>query len=279
MQDIYYIDNNFIKERSDQYILSIRYATDGLSFCIHDTCSKLLAFSFQAFAGEQSDTAPIRTREIMSKEALLDLKYAKVFLLLCNKDKILLPADAFDSRLLSDMYRLCLPTQPDDVLLYRKIGIMESYLVEALPQPFLTFLKGRFPSLSVVNSAYPFILRSLSSIEFNTHHLFIDIHGAYFDLLLTRCNDILLFNSFAYHSVTDIMYYTLNCLQQCEVSEDKLQTRISGNGVNDPTCTDIFRQYIPDILFLDYPPLSQLVKDKNLNSSSFIHLLNLHKCA
>lgn len=32
MQNIFYLDNNFVKENSIQYILSIRFSTDGLSF-------------------------------------------------------------------------------------------------------------------------------------------------------------------------------------------------------------------------------------------------------
>lgn len=48
MQNVYYIDSNFIKENSPQYILSIRYATDGLSFCVHDPYNKLAGFLFSA---------------------------------------------------------------------------------------------------------------------------------------------------------------------------------------------------------------------------------------
>ncbi|MFQ6944882.1 MAG: DUF3822 family protein [Odoribacter splanchnicus] len=48
MQNVYYIDSNFIKENSSQYILSIRYSTDGLSFCVHNHNHQLLVFFFPA---------------------------------------------------------------------------------------------------------------------------------------------------------------------------------------------------------------------------------------
>lgn len=278
MQSVYYIDSNFIKENSSQYILSIRYATDGLSFCVHDQNNRLLVFFLQPFNLEGTDAVIAKVKKIMVDDILLNLKYKKVFLIPCNKEKILLPAHAFNKNTLADMYRLCIQPHKTDTLIFRKIRIMESYIVEALPRSFVTFLTARYQSLCIVNSAYPFIIHSLSSILFNADHMFIDIHDQYFDLLLTRNNDVALFNSFTYGSVNDIIYYCLNCLKQCSISKDNLQTTISGNLVNDPMLADTLSKFIPNISVLNYAPLSQLVKNDELNNSSFIHLLNIHKC-
>lgn len=278
MQSVYYIDSNFIKENSSQYILSIRYATDGLSFCVHDQNNRLLVFFLQPFNLEGTDAVIAKVKKIMVDDILLNLKYKKVFLIPCNKEKILLPAHAFNKNTLADMYRLCFQPHKNDTLIFRKIRIMESYIVEALPRSFVTFLTARYQSLCIVNSAYPFIIHSLSNILFNADHMFIDIHDQYFDLLLTRNNDVALFNSFTYGSVNDIIYYCLNCLKQCSISKDNLQTTISGNLVNDPMLADTLSKFIPNISVLNYAPLSQLVKNDELNNSSFIHLLNIHKC-
>lgn len=278
MQSVYYIDSNFIKENSSQYILSIRYATDGLSFCVHDQNNRLLVFFLQPFNLEGTDAVIAKVKKIMVDDLLLNLKYKKVFLIPCNKEKILLPAHAFNKNTLADMYRLCFQPHKNDTLIFRKIRIMESYIVEALPRSFVTFLTARYQSLCIVNSAYPFIIHSLSGILFNADHMFIDIHDQYFDLLLTRNNDVVLFNSFTYGSVNDIIYYCLNCLKQCSISKDNLQTTISGNLVNDPMLADTLSKFIPNISVLNYAPLSQLVKNNELNNSSFIHLLNIHKC-
>lgn len=278
MQNVYYIDSNFIKENSSQYILSIRYATDGLSFCVHDLNNRLLVFFLQPFTLDSTDAVIAKVKKIMVDDMLLNLKYKKVYLIPCNKEKIVLPAHAFNKNTLPDMYRLCLQPHKNDTLIYRKIRVMESYIVEALPRSFVTFLTTRYPAICIINSAYPFIIQSLSSILFNANHVFIDVHDQYFDLLLTRNNEVLLFNSFSYGSVNDLIYYTLNCLQQCNISKDNLQTTISGNLVNDPMLVETLSKFIPNISVLNYAPLSQLVKNNELNNSSFIHLLNIHKC-
>lgn len=278
MQNVFYIDNTFARENSTQYILSIRYSTDGLSFCIHDNGNKLLAFFHQLYNLDTQDAVIARVKKTIVDEELLNLKYKKVFILPCKREKILIPAHLFSKECLSDMYRLCIQPQKNDTLLYRKIRPMESYIIENLPRSFVTFLASRYQSLCIVNSAYPFIINSLSNILFNTNHLFIDIHDQYFDLLLTRSNDILLFNSFAYGSVADLVFHALNCLKQCNIAQDSLQSTLSGNLVNDRILLETFRKYIPNISVLDYTPLAQLVKNNELNSSCFVHLLNTHKC-
>ena len=278
MQNVYYIDSNFIKENSSQYILSIRYSTDGLSFCVHNHNHQLLVFFFQPYQLDSQDAVIAKVKKIMVEDELLNLKYKKVYILPCQKEKILLPAHVFNKNTLGDMYRICLQPQKNDILLYRKIKAIESYLVEVLPRSFVNFLSSRYASLCIVNNAYAFIIQAIESIQFNTNHLFIDIHDRYVDLLLTQNNEVLLFNSFDYGSVTDLIYYTLNCLQQCHIDKENVHTSLSGNLVNDPNLLTLMNKYIPNVSILNCAPLSQLVRNNELNNSSFIHLLNIHKC-
>lgn len=49
MQGVYYTDKNYIYESSVKSILSIRYATDGFSFCVHDEKDQLVVFAHQPF--------------------------------------------------------------------------------------------------------------------------------------------------------------------------------------------------------------------------------------
>ena len=75
MQNVYYIDSNFIKENSSQYILSIRYSTDGLSFCVHNHNHQLLVFFFQPYQLDSQDAVIAKVKKIMVEDELLNLKY------------------------------------------------------------------------------------------------------------------------------------------------------------------------------------------------------------
>lgn len=278
MQNIYFIDNDFIKENSTQYILSIRYSTDGLSFCVHNIHDKLIAFFHQPYTLDTKDAVMAKVKKTIAGEELLSLRYKKAYILPCNKEKTLIPAHIFNKDYLSDMYRICLCPEKNDTLLYRKIRVMESYIVEAIPRNFITFLTSRYQSLCVVNSAYPFIINSLSNTLLNANHLFLDIQDRYFDILLTRNNDVLLFNSFTYSSVPDLVYYILSCLKACNVGKDSLQTVISGTLTHDTGLFNTLNNYLPNISVLNDASLNATIKNNELNSSCFVHLLSLHRC-
>ena len=278
MQNIYYIDNNFIRENSLQYTLSIRFSTDGLSFCIHDGNHKLLAFFHQPHTLDNKSAIIAKVKKVIVEDELLHLKYKKIYIVPCYKEKTLVPAHIFNKNYISDIYRICLPTEKNDTILYRKIKVMEAYLVEALPRSFVTFLTSRYQSLCIVNSAYPFIVDSLSNTLLNSNHLFIDIQDKYFDLLLTQSNEVVMFNSFNYSSLQDLVYYILNCLKQCNINKENLQTTISGNLANDSQLSRAIGKYIPNISILNATHLNQIIRNNELNSSGFVHLLNLHRC-
>lgn len=277
MQNIYYLDTNFSKENSFQYTLSIRYSTDGLSFCLHDN-SRLIAFSHQPYCLESQDEVIARVKKTITEDEILRLKFKKVYISPCKKDKILIPAHIFNKNYLSDLFRVCLPTEKNNILLYRKIRMMEAYLTEALPRNFITFLTGRYQSLCIVNNAYPFLINSLNSALLNTHHLFVDIQDRYFDLLITQSNEVQLFNSFTYNSVQDIIYHILRCLKDCRADQTNLQSVFSGTLVDDPKFYQLISNYIPNISVLTDNTLNLLLNNDELNSSRFIHLLSLHKC-
>ncbi len=270
MQSIYHLDPNFVKEKSTEYVLSIRFSTDGLSFCVHNGFNKLLA------SLDSQVEVIARVKKALVEEELLNLPYKKVFVVPCKKEKTLIPAHIFNKTYLSDVYRLCQHAEKNDTLLYRKIRLMEAYLVESLPRSFVTFLTTRYQSLRIVNSAYPFIVHSLSSTLLNREHLFIDIQDRYFDLLLTKENEVVLFNTFAYNSLTDLLYYILNSLKSCHADTANLQTVVSGQLANDPKLYRTFSAYLPEVAVLNAPALTQL--SKNISTSRFVHLLNVHRC-
>ncbi len=278
MQNICYIDQFFTKEDSLQYILSIRYTTDGLSFCIHNDQNKLLVFFHQPYNLDHRDTVIAKVKQILVDNTLLNLQYKKVYVMTCSKEKILIPKDMFDETYLPDMYRICAELEKNDTLLYRYNKPTMSYIIEALPRNFVSFLSARYQDLCIANSAHVFIISSLSTHSPQLDRLFVDIHNQYMDILIARDNQVRLFNSFAYNSVADMAYYILNCLKRCETTTENLCSTFSGNLVDDPKLSAILKKYISNINMLNYSSLNQLIGNSEFNSSCMLHLLNMHLC-
>lgn len=87
MQNLYQLDKHFVKENSIQYILSIRFATDGLSFCVHDSSNRLLLFSHQVYQPESRIEGLTKIYQILTTEEILNLPYQKYISCFVNKRK------------------------------------------------------------------------------------------------------------------------------------------------------------------------------------------------
>ena len=103
MQNLYQLDKHFVKENSIQYILSIRFATDGLSFCVHDSSNRLLLFSHQVYQPESRIEGFTKIYQILTTEEILNLPYQKVYLLFCKQEKTLIPLSAFHKDHLAEL--------------------------------------------------------------------------------------------------------------------------------------------------------------------------------
>ena len=215
MQSIYFVDSNFTYESSKKSILSIRYATDGFSFCVHDETGKLVVFVHEPYAADSREAAVARLKNYVVNDAILNLRFKKVYIMPCFKEKLLVPGAFFDKANITTLYTVNQEVSPDDTILYHHIEGIEAYLVETVISSFHDFVREHFPVFQIVNGAYPFILGAMGKALRDTEQIFLDIQDNYFDLLFIRDSGILLFNTFSYKATTDIVYFLLNCIKKC----------------------------------------------------------------
>ena len=274
MQSIYFVDSNFTYESSKKSILSIRYATDGFSFCVHDETEKLVVFVHEPYAADSREAAVARLKNYVVNDAILNLRFKKVYIMPCFKEKLLVPGAFFDKANITTNQEV----SPDDTILYHHIEGIEAYLVETVISSFHDFVREHFPVFQIVNGAYPFILGAMGKALRDTEQIFLDIQDHYFDLLLIRDSRIQLFNSFSYKAMTDIVYFVLNCIKECEIKQEKIHLSVCGPAIKDNKLQELLSLYLPNPYFAKEPLLNGILHDKEFNSSHFTHLLNLHRC-
>ena len=278
MQSIYFVDSNFTYESSKKSILSIRYATDGFSFCVHDEKDKLVVFVHEPHAADSREAAVARLKNYVVNDAILNLRFKKVYIMPCFKEKLLVPGVFFDKTNIATLYAVNQEISPDDTILYHHIEGIETYLVETVISSFHDFVREHFPVVQIVSGAYPFILGAMGKALRDTEQIFLDIQDNYFDLLFIRDSRIQLFNSFIYKAMTDIVYFVLNCIKECEIKQEKIHLSICGPAIKDNKLQELLSHYLPNPYFAKEPLLNGILHDKEFNSSHFTHLLNLHRC-
>ena len=278
MQSIYFVDSNFTYESSKKSILSIRYATDGFSFCVHDETEKLVVFVHEPYAADSREAVMSKLKNYVVNDTILNLRFKKVYIMPCFKEKLLVPGAFFDKANIATLYTVNQEVSPDDTILYHHIEGIEAYLVETVISSFHDFVREHFPVVQIVNGAYPFILGAMSKALRDTEQIFLDIQDNYFDLLFIRDSGIQLFNTFSYKAMTDIVYFLLNCIKECGINQEKAHLSICGPALKDNKLKELLSLYLPNPYFAKEPLLNGILHDKEFNSSHFTHLLNLHRC-
>ena len=278
MQHTYFVIPDFVNEISTQSILSIRLATDGFSFCIHDSRGQLVAFIHEPLDAENQVISLYQLQEYIKKYPLLNLQYAKVFLMPCTREKLLVPDAFYNEHAAMTFYSITQDTHTDDHFLHHHIESLKANLVTTFPESIITFILSHFPQTHIINSAYPFLVESLSRNEEIPPQLFVAIEHQYFDILVMNNKQPVLFNTFDYKNNTDILYHVLNCIQTLEIDSQKVQLTLTGNSPQD-ALHQLLKRYIPNSrIKVNDRTLNTILNDNSLYYSSFFHLLNLHLC-
>jgi len=278
MQSAYVIDPNFNYEQTVKSILSIRYAADGFSFCVHDEQDKLVVFAHQACSIDLADKSMLQVKNYIASDPWLQQTYQRVYLMACSQDKNLIPASFVHEEVLPYLYSFSQEIGQEDRMLHHALMPIDACLLEAFPAAFLQFLWEKYPGAHVTNGAYPFIYHAFSKMLSHTDQLFVDLQHQYLDVLLLRNARLQLFSTFNYQTASDIAYYILKCLKECAVEQEKVCVVVSGLVAKSSKLKELLASYLPALHDLQEQSLQLFLKDKQFDTAPFIHLLNLHRC-
>lgn len=278
MEETYFVAPNLINDSSNQSILSIRFATDGFSFCVHDETEALTAFVHEAYAADSKEAAFTRLKSHILNDTLLNLRYKKVYLMPCFREKTLIPAAYFQADTAPEFCSLVVETESDEVQLALHVEELDAYLTIPFPVFFKQFIEEHFPGVQIVSPAYVFIKEALQKTLGDAEQVFADIGDTYLDVLATRGGRLALFNTFNHRGATDIAYHILNCVQALGMDRQKAQVSLSGDTFGDDALESLLGTYLPNLYRRKDARLNALLNDRHFNGAPFSHLLNVHQC-
>lgn len=276
MRRIQYIDNNYYPELSDQSILSIRYATDGFSYCIHDANDQLVAMQYIHHFSDTPDSLLGAIREFFTTENWLSLKYRKVYICGCDRKKFLIPEKFFQEKSLPFLGNIVLESDSIAVVYTPHIVSEDTRLVSCIDEQLFRFFQDHFPECIIINNSFPFIYSALKT-EQQDNIFFADIQKSYIDLLILSEKNIRFFNAFQYQTETDIVYFLLNTLKTLSIHTDKIAVHLSGTYERSFRITELLSRYIKVSPAKGHNNLPADFRE-TFNESAFTNLLNLHRC-
>lgn len=82
--------------------------------CVHDETGKLVVFVHEPYAADSREAAVARLKNYVVNDAILNLRFKKVYIMPCFKEKLLVPGAFFDKANITTLYTVNQEISPDD---------------------------------------------------------------------------------------------------------------------------------------------------------------------
>lgn len=233
MTKTYVVSPSFDDSITTSYFLSIRSASDGLSFCVLDPVTNTyIAYTIIPFKDLSIDKT--KTQEILITEKLLNLPYKKVLFMIESPLATLVPSSLYDPTKKDALYYLNQSkTDTELVLKTHKIKMADAWNIFSIPKFLYHLVNNQFDSISFYHQFSPFLETCLLSEQNkkNGNSIHIDLHKTFFDIVVLESRSLKLCNSYHYNNTNDFVYFVLFTFEQLKLSTEN--TKVYLYGIND----------------------------------------------
>lgn len=212
--------------------------------------NRFIAFSqkdTQSTGGYQTYFEQIKNH--LSDNQLAGYHYKDVIVLWETQRSTLIPNALFEPSEAETYFRFNHGAGTDEKILTDKLNTAEVYNVFAVPEGLEENLN--FTSFRIRHHASAFIE---SMMVFSKHNMlpkqvFINVHAAFFDMLITENGGLLFYNSFAYKTAEDFIYFVLFVYEQLKLSPENNGIILSGGIMKNSGLYDLLYKYVRKIDF------------------------------
>ncbi len=137
---------------------------------------------------------------------------------------------------------------PDGTYKYDAIRSIHTGIVYLFPEKLKFGINQYFTNNSVLHGATSFIqnITALPNPMGNTE-MHISIHGKYFELVIRKGFELILYNQFLFELPDDILYHVLNAYEQFKLDKDLVQLTVAGNIAKQSPMVELLEQYIAKV--------------------------------
>lgn len=256
------IETDFQRDNTSAYQLSILLGMDSLVYSIYDKeNNKLLVLKTVPLGSGQSTDQSIALKEILEKEDLLQPKYGKIRITYTSPNASLVPSRLFNENE-SEVYLSELISGPiEDSVQVDDLDSLKMKIVYQVENQLLETVKAKFPAFQLFHISTPFLLGCLKTFPgLSKESAFACFNNESFQLALFNQGELLLYNSYACKSASDVLYFVLLAYEQYGFDPNTNPLYLAGHIVNDSDIYKILYRYIADLNFLPVPSFVQFGK-------------------
>ena len=245
-------------DKSENYIMSIRLRSDGLSFSVYNPSEKE-SFLYKEVSFERGRNYISSLKEIFFENEFFSWHYKKVNVFCASYPYTIIPKELFQEK-----YKT-------EILTFTTSAVEKHCLSNVLTNEHAELVFGiedevyEFCSRSLVNPYFVHhitpilpLLRKLSCNSLSKQ-LFVNLHRQSIDIIGYAQGSLIFINSFEYKQTEDIVYYVLYVWKQMGMSQQSDQLSLLGDPSACQDLNKILKDYIQYIKLLGMPSEAYLL--------------------
>ncbi len=205
--------------------------------------------------------------------------YANVFICIANSHYTLVPGALFENAGKEQLLKFNHPLTGEETVLSDEIFSAESFCVYSVNKKIKELFDKVFPNNHIRHKT-TCLIESLPAVSSKTHKTcLVNVEGETMDVSLYR-GKLLFFNSFAFQTAEDFLYFILASLEQNNATLDETEIVLCGEIETGSALYNTLKKYIPKIKFA---VADKAILKKNdfvkLPDHFYFSLFNLYLCA
>jgi hypothetical protein len=247
MHGFLYQDSSFDLTNSEKYNISIQASLDGFSVLFHNDENQAIEFiNYIPYLLSGEPGLLRKLNELLTQKGIIGRSFKKTTIILESKLVKIVPDQLVNGKNLIYLFN----TKPNDS---RGNSFITTPLTESCRSIFgynseiIDFFKRNLSNCTFIHETSELLKSGLKLDSQGKVLICCLFHTDYFYLFATKDGDILFFNSFSFHSPTDILFYMLSVLKLF-VGKPVI-IKLAGNiDAQSPECS-IIMKYFPDVQF------------------------------
>lgn len=249
-------DESLNQAHTKSYRLSIQLAADGFSFALFNTLnSKFLSIESHALnSRDQLDDFIAQFMQFVSGHSWLTASYEHTTLLFEPAATTLVPGALYHSDDKDQLARFNFEVDENSLVNADKLVNADAYLLYSIPLAVRSMINRLFPG-HVLSSHTAALIEELMILNKNQpagKRMFVNVRKGQVDVVILEGKQLLFYNSFAYHSKQDFIYYIIFVIEQLNLNPEEIELKFSGNIDRKSTLYDMAWKYIRNIQFQEY---------------------------
>jgi hypothetical protein len=215
------IDKSFNNDLLSNYHLSIELSPKSLSYCIIDPkrlrCNLLYSINYNS----QEDLTILLTKDNYITEKFLSKSIA-----LTNYPNTLVPKKVYNEKDKENVFSI--NHNLDEIILTDNLKNSNIKNIYSIPKSLHQTINNVIPDIKI-KSQSSILIDYLLSMRYNIKKMTLYIKDSFVNILITNNNKLLFQNKFKFTTKEDLLFYTLFCIQELNLSTEKINTEVYGN--------------------------------------------------